>query len=173
MNIFGLFEKRVADALDRLAAGEPVGVLVVSQFTLYGDARKGRRPSWVAAAPPAVAKPLVDRFAAALRDLGLPVATGRFGADVLSVDELQWLSPKVDQTYANSANGVGKSDHTTATRYVSEGFGTYDAYTSDRQRLSVVGGASMELSNSDLNFIRGEGFTSGFTKARTWTVPSG
>jgi TonB-linked SusC/RagA family outer membrane protein len=89
--------------------------------------------------------------------------TGRFGADVLSVDELQWLSPKVDQTYANSADGVGKSDHTTATRYVSEAFGTYDAYTSDRQRLSLVGGASMELSNSDLNFIRGEGFTSGFT----------
>jgi TonB-linked SusC/RagA family outer membrane protein len=89
--------------------------------------------------------------------------TGRFGADVLSVDELQWLSPRVDQTYANSADGVGKSDHTTATRYVSEAFGTYDAYTSDRQRLSVVGGASMELSNSDLNFIRGEGFTSGFT----------
>jgi TonB-linked SusC/RagA family outer membrane protein len=89
--------------------------------------------------------------------------TGRFGADVLSVDELQWLSPKVDQTYANSADGVGKSDHTTATRYVSEAFGSYDAYTSDRQRLSLVGGASMELNHSDLNFIRGEGFTSGFT----------
>ncbi len=70
-------------ALDRLAAGDPVGVLVVSQFTLYGDARKGRRPSWIAAAPPAVAEPLVDRFAAALRDLGLPVATGRFGAEML------------------------------------------------------------------------------------------
>ncbi len=70
-------------ALDRLAAGEPVGVLVVSQFTLYGDARKGRRPSWIAAAPPAVAEPLVARFAAALRDLGLPVATGRFGAEML------------------------------------------------------------------------------------------
>jgi TonB-linked SusC/RagA family outer membrane protein len=89
--------------------------------------------------------------------------SGRFGADVLSVDELQWLSPKVDQTYAQSADGVGKSDHTTATRYVSEGFGTYEAYTSDRQRLSIVGGASAELNHSDLNFIRGEGFTSGFT----------
>jgi TonB-linked SusC/RagA family outer membrane protein len=88
---------------------------------------------------------------------------GRFGADLLSVDELQWLSPKVDQTYAQSANGVGKSDHTTASRYVSEGFATYDAYASDRQRLSVVGGASVELNQSDLNFIRGEGFTSGFT----------
>jgi TonB-linked SusC/RagA family outer membrane protein len=90
--------------------------------------------------------------------------TGRFGADMLSVDELQWDSPKVDQTYAQSADGVGKSDHTTATRYVSEVFGTYEAYASDRQKLSVVGGASTELNHSDLNFIRGEGFTSGFTK---------
>jgi TonB-linked SusC/RagA family outer membrane protein len=89
--------------------------------------------------------------------------TGRFGADVLSVDELQWQSPKVDQTYAQSANGVGKSDHTTASRYVSEAFASYDALASERQRLSIVGGASTELNHSDLNFIRGEGFTSGFT----------
>lgn len=89
--------------------------------------------------------------------------TGRFGADVLSVDELQWESPKVDQTYAQSANGVGKSDHTTATRYVSEAFGTYDALSNDTHKLSVVGGVSTELNHSDLNFIRGEGFTSGFT----------
>ena len=89
--------------------------------------------------------------------------TGRFGADMLSVDELQWESPKVDQTYAQSANGVGKSDHTTATRYVSEAFGTYDAYASEQQKLSIVGGVSTELNHSDLNFIRGEGFTSGFT----------
>lgn len=90
--------------------------------------------------------------------------SGRFGADVLSLDETQWQSPKVDITYAQSANGVGKSDHTTATRYVSEGFATYNAYSSDRQKVNVVGGASMELNRSDLNFIRGEGFTSGFTK---------
>jgi D-aminoacyl-tRNA deacylase len=70
-------------ALD-LAAAEPgsVGVLVVSQFTLYADARKGRRPSFVAAAPSAIASPLVDRFAAELRRYGLPVATGRFGAEM-------------------------------------------------------------------------------------------
>src|SRR6478609_4393540 len=48
--------------------------LAVSQFTLYGDTRRGRRPSWVAAAPPAVAEPLVDAFAASLRDLGAVVA---------------------------------------------------------------------------------------------------
>ena len=69
-------------ALDLLAAEDPVGMLVVSQFTLYADCRKGRRPSFVNAAPPAIAAPLVDRFAAQLRELGLPVATGRFGAEV-------------------------------------------------------------------------------------------
>lgn len=89
--------------------------------------------------------------------------TGRFGADLFSVDELQWQSPKVDQTYAQSADGVGKSDHTTASRYVSEVFGTYDALANEKHRLSLVGGVSAELDHSDLNFIRGEGFTSGFT----------
>ena len=55
--------------------------LVVSQFTLYGDCRKGRRPSFIGAAPPAIAAPLYERFCAALRDLGVPeVQTGRFGA---------------------------------------------------------------------------------------------
>jgi D-aminoacyl-tRNA deacylase len=55
-------------------------VLVISQFTLYGDTRKGRRPSWVAAARPEQAEPLIDRFCAALADLGASVATGRFAA---------------------------------------------------------------------------------------------
>jgi D-aminoacyl-tRNA deacylase len=54
--------------------------LVVSQFTLYGDTRRGRRPSWAAAAPPEEAEPLVEAFARALRDLGAPVATGQFAA---------------------------------------------------------------------------------------------
>jgi D-tyrosyl-tRNA(Tyr) deacylase len=54
----------------------------VSQFTLYGDARKGRRPTWAAAAPGAVAEPLVDEFVASLRALGASVATGVFGADM-------------------------------------------------------------------------------------------
>jgi D-aminoacyl-tRNA deacylase len=69
-------------ALDLLAAGEPVGMLVVSQFTLYADCRKGRRPSFIAAAPLALAESLVDQFANALRTLGLPVETGRFGAEM-------------------------------------------------------------------------------------------
>jgi D-aminoacyl-tRNA deacylase len=57
--------------------------LVVSQFTLYGDARKGRRPSYVAAAPPEVAAPLVEAVAKALAGAGVPVAGGRFGAHML------------------------------------------------------------------------------------------
>ncbi|MEU4668591.1 D-aminoacyl-tRNA deacylase [Amycolatopsis sp. NPDC023774] len=55
-------------------------LLVVSQFTLYGDTHKGRRPSFVAAARPAVAEPLVDAVVQELRDRGASVATGRFGA---------------------------------------------------------------------------------------------
>lgn len=55
-------------------------VLVVSQFTLYADTRRGRRPSFSDAAPPEVAAPLIDMFAAALRRLSVEVATGSFGA---------------------------------------------------------------------------------------------
>lgn len=58
-------------------------VLVISQFTLYGDTRKGRRPSWVAAAPANVAEPLVEAVVAELRSVhGLTVATGVFGANM-------------------------------------------------------------------------------------------
>lgn len=59
-------------------SGAPV--LVVSQFTLHADTRKGRRPSWSAAAPGPVAEPVVERLVDALRDRGIEVATGRFGA---------------------------------------------------------------------------------------------
>lgn len=58
------------------------GVLAISQFTLYGDARKGRRPTWQAAAPGPVSEPLYDEFCAALGRLGVPVERGVFGADM-------------------------------------------------------------------------------------------
>jgi D-tyrosyl-tRNA(Tyr) deacylase len=58
------------------------GMLIVSQFTLYGDCRKGRRPSFVDAAPPALAIPLYEAFIVAVKALGIPVATGQFGADM-------------------------------------------------------------------------------------------
>lgn len=61
-------------------AGAPV--LVVSQFTLYGDTRKGRRPSWTAAAPGPVAEPLYEQFCTALGEAGAVVEQGVFGADM-------------------------------------------------------------------------------------------
>ena len=64
---------------------EPPGereILCISQFTLYGDTRKGRRPSWIHAAPPEQAEPLIEHLCGALRELGATVATGRFRADM-------------------------------------------------------------------------------------------
>ena len=67
---------------ERSAADVGAPVLVISQFTLYADTRKGRRPTWQAAAPGPVAEPLVTAFADALRELGASVQTGVFGADM-------------------------------------------------------------------------------------------
>jgi len=69
--------------MNRSAAELSAPLLVVSQFTLYGDTSKGRRPSWLAAAPGPVAEPLVEVVVDELRSLGATVATGRFGADML------------------------------------------------------------------------------------------
>jgi D-tyrosyl-tRNA(Tyr) deacylase len=68
----------MADEKSASDLGAPI--LVVSQFTLYADTRKGRRPSWKQAAPRAISEPLVNRFVAALADLGAEVHTGEFGA---------------------------------------------------------------------------------------------
>lgn len=71
------------DGRRELSAAElGLPILVVSQFTLYGDTRKGRRPTWTAAAPGDVAEPLVAEVARALRERGAVVGTGVFGADM-------------------------------------------------------------------------------------------
>ena len=68
--------------MNRSVADVGGAVLVVSQFTLYGDTAKGRRPSWIAAARPEIAEPLVERVVEGLRSLGAEVATGRFRTDM-------------------------------------------------------------------------------------------
>ncbi|MEV0715293.1 D-aminoacyl-tRNA deacylase [Asanoa sp. NPDC050611] len=77
-----VWELRILDD-EKSASDVGAPVLVVSQFTLYADARKGRRPSWSAAAPAEVAEPLVTAFADALRNRGAVVETGRFRAHML------------------------------------------------------------------------------------------
>jgi D-tyrosyl-tRNA(Tyr) deacylase len=81
-----LIARKVADLRvlreERSATDAGAPVLVVSQFTLYADTRKGRRPTWNAAAAGAVAEPLIDAVVAALRARGLEVVTGVFGADM-------------------------------------------------------------------------------------------
>jgi D-tyrosyl-tRNA(Tyr) deacylase len=75
--------------MNRSLADVGGAVLVVSQFTLYGDTSRGRRPSFIDAAPPALAEPLYERLAEAVRQSGVPVATGVFGAmmDVALVND--------------------------------------------------------------------------------------
>lgn len=73
------WQLRILDG-ERSCADLGAPLLVVSQFTLYADTRKGRRPSWNAAAPGPVSEPLVDAYVAALRTRGAHVETGRFGA---------------------------------------------------------------------------------------------
>ncbi|GLZ80076.1 D-aminoacyl-tRNA deacylase [Actinorhabdospora filicis] len=76
-----IWDLRIIDG-EKSASDLGAPVLVVSQFTLYGDARKGRRPTWTAAAPGPVAEPLVNAVVTALREHGAVVETGRFGADM-------------------------------------------------------------------------------------------
>jgi D-tyrosyl-tRNA(Tyr) deacylase len=95
--LLGVTHDDTVEAADRLAtkihglrilrgetsvADTGAGVLVISQFTLYGDARKGRRPTWTAAAPGPVAEPLYEAFCSRLRALGVSVEQGVFGADM-------------------------------------------------------------------------------------------
>lgn len=81
--IWGLRIMDDAEGVMNLAVSATTGeVLVISQFTLYGDTRRGRRPSWIDAAPPADARPLVESVATELERLGATVARGVFGADM-------------------------------------------------------------------------------------------
>lgn len=68
------------ERMNRSALDEGLGALVISQFTLAADGRKGRRPSFDQAAPPELAEPLYEAFVARLRELGVPTETGSFGA---------------------------------------------------------------------------------------------
>jgi D-tyrosyl-tRNA(Tyr) deacylase len=81
-----LWHLRILDdedgVMNRSAADAAAELLVVSQFTLYGSTEKGRRPSWLAAARPEHAEPLVDAVVSRLRELGATVATGRFRTDM-------------------------------------------------------------------------------------------
>ena len=76
-----VYELRILDD-EASAADRNAPLLVVSQFTLYGDARKGRRPTWNAAAPGEVAEPIYDVFCHTLRELGVTVVEGVFGAQM-------------------------------------------------------------------------------------------
>lgn len=80
-----IFPSEAADGAGTQRSAEQLDapILVVSQFTLYGDARKGRRPSWSAAAPAEVAEPIVAAFTTALADRGATVRTGRFRAHMM------------------------------------------------------------------------------------------
>jgi D-aminoacyl-tRNA deacylase len=81
-----LFHLRIMDDADGVmnlsVAQTGAEIMVVSQFTLYGDTSAGRRPSWIAAARPEAAEPLIERVVARLRSLGATVATGRFRTDM-------------------------------------------------------------------------------------------
>jgi TonB-linked SusC/RagA family outer membrane protein len=89
--------------------------------------------------------------------------TGRAGMDVYGIDELTWGSPNVDGTYAASVNGVGRTAHSSNTRYMSEGYLSVEPMRSQDMHLTLVGGAGIEYNHRDLEFIRGEGFPTGFS----------
>jgi TonB-linked SusC/RagA family outer membrane protein len=90
--------------------------------------------------------------------------TARGGADVYGLDELRWRSPKVDRATSSSLGGEGASGRTAATRYVVEGFANLEALRSERQQLTLTGGASTERNESDFNYVAGTGFPTGFER---------
>ncbi len=98
--------------------------------------------------------------------------TARGGVDLLNLRESQYESPRVEGTYAQSANGIAKSAYSNANRYVMESFLTYTPGLGERQSFQVTGGGALELNRGELNFIRGEGLTNDrFTQVRNATTP--
>ena len=97
--------------------------------------------------------------------------TGRFGLDMVNLREEQFESRKVSGTYASSNNGVAKSGYSDANRYLFESFGTLMPNLGTRHELEVTAGGSLELNRSELNFVRGEGFSSDdFQQVRNATI---
>jgi TonB-linked SusC/RagA family outer membrane protein len=97
--------------------------------------------------------------------------TSRFGLDLVNLREEQFQSRRVSGTYASSANGVAKSGYSAADRYVIDNFITLLPRLGDRHEIEVTAGGSVELNRSELNFIRGEGFSSDdFQEVRNATI---
>lgn len=86
--------------------------------------------------------------------------TGRAGADMLNLHERDWESPLVPGTYAASVNGIGKSGYSTGNRFLGEGFLTYNGRLGSNGNWTLTAGASTERNNDELNFVRGEQFSS-------------
>ena len=110
------------DKMNRSLADVGGGLLIVSQFTLYGDCRKGNRPSFTNAARPETAIPLYEAFIARCRESGLPVETGEFGAD-MKVDLLNdgpvtlWMDTKDCLLYTSPSAPGGAGGHARRTEY--------------------------------------------------------
>jgi TonB-linked SusC/RagA family outer membrane protein len=90
--------------------------------------------------------------------------TGRLGMDVNSFRERQWQSPRAPDTYAASVNGVATQATNVSTRYLTEGFATFDAMREADQKLSLTGGGSLEYNYRERTYVQGERFGSNFTQ---------
>jgi TonB-linked SusC/RagA family outer membrane protein len=88
--------------------------------------------------------------------------TGRVGGDVYSFGERRWESPLTPDTYSAGAHGVSRQGTNLATRYLAEGFATYEPLRAEAQRVTLTAGSGIEYNRSELTYIRGEGFGSNF-----------
>jgi TonB-linked SusC/RagA family outer membrane protein len=106
----------------------------------------------------------LGNFEARYSPIARVTITGRAGADIYGLDELRWRSPKVDRAVGGpGVGGEGASGHTTANRYLLEGFGNFDAIDREQQKLTITAGSSVEYNDSELNYVSGQGFPTGFS----------